>query len=176
MRSSQSCAKLSQIPHHNPQHRHRRRRNDPQRASSPPHQILLLRRRHRSQQRRPQKNHRPPRRRPRSHILLPRIPLHRRILPAQTPHRHPRTRPLRPRHRQLRRPAAQARKSLHPRRTLLASGPEGALAQQDPPRHFHRGRGAHVRALRVRAYEEGGYDDPKAGGELLGSEVARAAA
>ena len=57
--------------------------------------------------------HRTTRRRPRSHKLLPRIPLHGRILPRQTPLRHPRIRPFNTRNRRIRRPAPQARKSLH---------------------------------------------------------------
>ena len=59
------------------------------------------------------KTHRTTKHRSRSHKLFPRIPVHGRILPRQTPLRHPRLRLHHARNRRIRRPAPQARKSLH---------------------------------------------------------------
>lgn len=172
---SLTSSKLSQIAHRHPKNRLRRRPNHPNRTPSPPRQIPLLRLRHLPRQLLPQTLHRPRRRRLRSHILLPRIPLHRRILPPQTPLRHPATRPLRPRHRRNRLPTPQTRKSLHPRRQTLSPGPQIAIAFKDPSRYVVRAGGNHLRAVCLRAYEERRRDYPEAGGFVLGPEIACAA-
>lgn len=113
--------------------------------------------------------HRASRRRRPRRILLPRIPLHRRILPQENP-RNTRTRrpPLHSQRRRQRRRAPQARARLHPRREVpdpclaVARKLESTLRQCNG-----QGRDC-VRSVCVQVHKPGRYNCQSTDRELLG--------
>lgn len=120
--------------------------------------------------------HRPRRREPRRHRLLPRIPLHRRLLPQEAPRpAQPGDGPLPPDGRRRRRPAPPARARLHTGQQVRAPRAQDAGELQDPLRQLDgQGRDC-VRAVRVRAHDDRGQGRAGARLAVLGHAVARAA-
>ena len=103
--------------------------------------------------------------------MLPRIPVHRRLLPAQTSrHTRSRERPAHARRRRDRRPAPQARTSLHARRNAQPAHPQDPRLLEDPLRELDRQGRDRIRQIRLRPHTQGRYRDPGTRGEFLGYE------
>ena len=105
--------------------------------------------------------------------LLPRIPLHRRLLPQENPwSTHLRRRPIPPRGRRRRQPTPPARAGLHARGQVRRPDSQTAGDVQDPLRQLNGQGGDRVREVRVRVYERGRRGYTGADCEFLGDEVA----
>ncbi|KAJ0135493.1 hypothetical protein CTA2_2319 [Colletotrichum tanaceti] len=101
--------------------------------------------------------------------LLPRVPLHGRVLPPQGGRvAHPRGGPHDARRRRGRRPAAQARARLHAGREVWRARAAHPGQLQDPLRQLDGQGRDRLRPLRLRLHQQGRHHHPRPRRQLLG--------